>query len=213
LQQKLIWPTRSPREMYEKLGKIRKLRNEFAHSTDILYFESEKIAPLFADLKKPQTTETKPSALFLLCIKEIAQHLDNDLKSYVKSHRSTIGSLCHRWDWISETPRSFNFTLSPRKGDFLSPPCPVSRAPFAAILEHFVSARRTAAPCRPPGRPAAARCGLAGAAGPRCAETPPPSAFRRPERPRDLARCPHTAQPRPRSKAMPNVTVVATCVK
>ena len=71
-----------PREMYEELGKIRKLRNEFAHSTDILYFESEKIAPRFADLKKPQTTETKPSALFLLCIKEIGQHLDN----YVKSH-------------------------------------------------------------------------------------------------------------------------------
>ena len=65
---------------YTELGKIKKIRNKFAHSSELLHFDSEKITPLLARLKRPESEVTKPAALFVLCAKVIA----NSLTAYIK---------------------------------------------------------------------------------------------------------------------------------
>ena len=54
-------------DIYGELEKIRDIRNVFAHSSKILNFESEEIAPKFGVLKKRKTAKTNPSELFADC--------------------------------------------------------------------------------------------------------------------------------------------------
>ncbi len=65
---------------YDELEKIRKIRNAFAHSSDLLHFESDSIAPLLAKLKRPpQSKATKPAMVFLEC----AGVIDKALNDYL----------------------------------------------------------------------------------------------------------------------------------
>lgn len=69
------------RDIYSDLEKIRKIRNAFAHSPDILDFESESIAPLFARLKRSvQAKADRPDLQFLECVTPIDEALDAYLK-------------------------------------------------------------------------------------------------------------------------------------
>jgi DNA-binding MltR family transcriptional regulator len=69
-------------DTYNELQKIRKIRNEFAHSTINLHFDSEKIAPLYATLKRPENTkytDQQPNKVFVECVSVI----ENSLQGYL----------------------------------------------------------------------------------------------------------------------------------
>ena len=68
------------KDVYDELEKIRAIRNAFAHSAELLHFDSERIAPLFASLKRPQSKATDPSTVFLACAKAI----ETALKDYLR---------------------------------------------------------------------------------------------------------------------------------
>ncbi len=59
------------RDVYNELEKIRKIRNEFAHSSSVVHFGSTAIAPLFGRLKRSSSKSTKPARVFLECVKAI----------------------------------------------------------------------------------------------------------------------------------------------
>jgi DNA-binding MltR family transcriptional regulator len=76
------------REIYLELEKVRRIRNGFAHSSNLLHFDSESIAPLFAQLKaSTQSKSTSPSQQFLECIKPI----DKALAAYLNAERQEVG--------------------------------------------------------------------------------------------------------------------------
>ena len=65
------------RDVYVQLEKVRKLRNAFAHSSDLLHFRSPSIAPLIDRLKQPEPPQAKAlDAQFLDCIVPIDRALD-----------------------------------------------------------------------------------------------------------------------------------------
>jgi DNA-binding MltR family transcriptional regulator len=68
------------KEEYAKLEKIRKIRNVFAHSSELLDFGSKKIAPLLAALNRPKSKATQPAVVFAECVKAIA----DSLTAYIK---------------------------------------------------------------------------------------------------------------------------------
>jgi DNA-binding MltR family transcriptional regulator len=74
-------------EIYGELEKIRQIRNAFAHSSTILNFESEEIAPRFLSLRKRHTTKTTHSELFVDCVRVI----DDSLKAYLAQSREPLG--------------------------------------------------------------------------------------------------------------------------
>jgi DNA-binding MltR family transcriptional regulator len=59
-------------EIYVELEKIRHIRNEFAHSSKMLNFNSKEIAPKFLALKKPQC----------ICSASICRALDNCFRNF-----------------------------------------------------------------------------------------------------------------------------------
>ena len=63
-------------DIYEELEKIRHIRNEFAHSSKILDFESQEIAPKLLALKKQMRTKTHPSQQFVNCVVVIVEFLE-----------------------------------------------------------------------------------------------------------------------------------------
>ena len=63
-------------EIYDELEKIRQIRNEFAHSSEILNFDSKQIAPKFLALKKPQTSTKNPPEIFVKCVTVIHEFLE-----------------------------------------------------------------------------------------------------------------------------------------
>ena len=63
-------------DIYDELEKIRRIRNDFAHSYKILNFESNEIAPKLLALKKRKTTKTNPSELFVNCVGVIDEFLE-----------------------------------------------------------------------------------------------------------------------------------------
>jgi DNA-binding MltR family transcriptional regulator len=77
------------RDIYSDLETIRKIRNAFAHSPDILNFESKSIAPLLDRLKKSVHAKAdRPDLQFLECVTPIDEALDAYLKSKArKRHR------------------------------------------------------------------------------------------------------------------------------
>jgi len=68
-------------DAFDELEKIRAIRNEFAHSSEILHFESSSIAPKFLSLKRPPTASTKPTEVFLACVRVIDKSLEDYLLS------------------------------------------------------------------------------------------------------------------------------------
>jgi len=66
-------------EIFEELEKIRRIRNAFAHSSEILNFSSPQIIPIFRSLRIPDTKETGTEAIFMACVKVI----DNALEEYL----------------------------------------------------------------------------------------------------------------------------------
>jgi DNA-binding MltR family transcriptional regulator len=62
-------------DIYTELEKIRRIRNEFAHSSKLLNFESDEIAPKLLALKKRQPIKTNPSMQFLDCVVVINEFL------------------------------------------------------------------------------------------------------------------------------------------
>jgi DNA-binding MltR family transcriptional regulator len=68
------------KEVYEELEKIRQLRNAFAHSPDLLHFESKEIAPLFAALKRGDAATGRPAVVFLKYAKVVEQAIDSYLE-------------------------------------------------------------------------------------------------------------------------------------
>jgi hypothetical protein len=69
-------------DIYSDLNKIRKIRNTFAHSKDILSFESESIAPLLRQLNKSvQVKANRLDLQFLECLTPVDEALDAYLKS------------------------------------------------------------------------------------------------------------------------------------
>jgi hypothetical protein len=68
-------------EIFLDLEKIRCIRNKFAHSADVLHFESREIAPLFLSLKKPNTTHKNPAVMFMAYVNVI----NDALKAYLGS--------------------------------------------------------------------------------------------------------------------------------
>ena len=67
-------------DIYEELEKIRHIRNDFAHSSKMLNFESEEIAPQLLALKKRKTTKTNSSELFVDCVVVIHEFLEGYLE-------------------------------------------------------------------------------------------------------------------------------------
>lgn len=63
-------------DIYHELEKIRHIRNDFAHSSKVLTFESEEIAPKLLALKKRKTPKTDPSVLFVDCVAVINEFLE-----------------------------------------------------------------------------------------------------------------------------------------
>ncbi len=66
-------------DMYRELEKIRKIRNVFAHTDDLLNLHSEKIAPLYGQLKHPEHIkyfDTHRDRAFLDCCGLIEKSLD-----------------------------------------------------------------------------------------------------------------------------------------
>ena len=59
------------KDVYNELEKIRKIRNEFAHSSAVLHFGSTAIAPLLGRLKRFPSKSPKPARVFLECVKTI----------------------------------------------------------------------------------------------------------------------------------------------
>lgn len=69
-------------DTYHEMEKVRKIRNEFAHSSTNLHFNSEKIAPLYAALKRPehtQWTDQQPNRVFMECVSVIEKGLQDYL--------------------------------------------------------------------------------------------------------------------------------------
>ena len=70
------------KEIYNDLERVRRLRNAFAHASEVLNFESESIAPLLQHLNKAAATHAITSQeQFLKCIEPI----DEALQAYLKS--------------------------------------------------------------------------------------------------------------------------------
>jgi DNA-binding MltR family transcriptional regulator len=67
------------RDVFDELEKIRAIRNEFAHSAELLHFESATIARKFSTLKRPPTTSKRPTEVFLECVRAI----DDSLEAYL----------------------------------------------------------------------------------------------------------------------------------
>ena len=67
-------------KIYDELEKIRSIRNCFAHSSKILTFESEEVAPKLSALKKPSTPRTNPSEVFVACVRVV----DDFLEAYLR---------------------------------------------------------------------------------------------------------------------------------
>src|SRR5262249_42004429 len=63
-------------EIYEKLEKIRKLRNRISHCSKLLNLESDEIAKLLPALDKTPQTKTDSLEIFMECIYEIDAALD-----------------------------------------------------------------------------------------------------------------------------------------
>jgi hypothetical protein len=65
-------------EVYDELEKIRLIRNRFAHTSVVLNFESDEIAPIFQTLKRPQkaAAKTNLSQVFLDCVTVIHDELE-----------------------------------------------------------------------------------------------------------------------------------------
>jgi hypothetical protein len=63
-------------EIHEELHKIRRIRNEIAHSKTTANLEIEAIRPLFDALRKPPTTKTKPLEIFAECAIAINEYLE-----------------------------------------------------------------------------------------------------------------------------------------
>jgi DNA-binding MltR family transcriptional regulator len=68
------------KDVYNELEKIRKIRNEFAHSSAVLHFGSFVIAPLLGRLKRSPSKATKPARVFLECVKAIEAALEEYLR-------------------------------------------------------------------------------------------------------------------------------------
>ncbi len=65
------------RDVYLNLELMRKIRNAFAHSSQVLHFDSPPIAPLFEQLKKSTHLKSKsPDAQFMECVVPIDRTLD-----------------------------------------------------------------------------------------------------------------------------------------
>lgn len=66
-------------DTYRELEKIRKIRNIFAHTDELLNLHSEKIAPLYGQLKRPAHVtyfETHRDRAFLECVGSVDKVLD-----------------------------------------------------------------------------------------------------------------------------------------
>lgn len=69
-------------DTYHEMEKVRKIRNEFAHSTTNLHFNSDEIAPLYAALKRPEQTkctDQQPNRVFMECVSVIEKSLQDYL--------------------------------------------------------------------------------------------------------------------------------------
>jgi DNA-binding MltR family transcriptional regulator len=80
-------------DVFEEFEKIRKLRNAFAHSPDLLHFESKEIAPLFAALQRPKAATGPPPVVFMNCAKALEEALDAYLQRMgerAKGERSNL---------------------------------------------------------------------------------------------------------------------------
>jgi hypothetical protein len=63
-------------DIYIELEKIRRIRNKFAHSSELLNFESDEIRPKWLALKKRKPIKTNPSAAFVDCVVVINEFLE-----------------------------------------------------------------------------------------------------------------------------------------
>jgi hypothetical protein len=63
-------------QIHEDLNRIRLIRNNFAHSKQVLNLEVEPIRSLFGALRKPSTTKTKPLEIFAECVVAIDDYLE-----------------------------------------------------------------------------------------------------------------------------------------
>jgi DNA-binding MltR family transcriptional regulator len=68
------------KEVHGELEKIRKIRNVFAHSSNLLHFGSPEVAPLFATLKHPTSKASPAASIFVECARPII----DELVEYVK---------------------------------------------------------------------------------------------------------------------------------
>jgi DNA-binding MltR family transcriptional regulator len=68
-------------DTYEELEKIRDIRNEFAHSAELLDFESPKIAALLAKFKKKRLPTDQPLDHFLATFNAVRDTLHKNLSS------------------------------------------------------------------------------------------------------------------------------------
>jgi hypothetical protein len=61
---------------------IKRIRNKFAHTVDVLTLESTSVQPLYQKLKKPaQPKENSTVGIFIECVDEIVSFLEEFLKS------------------------------------------------------------------------------------------------------------------------------------
>jgi DNA-binding MltR family transcriptional regulator len=74
------------KDTFEELEKIRQIRNAFAHSSVVLHFGSDPIAPIFASLKRPQVASNKPAAVFVACAQVVATSLEKYMNSMGEPH-------------------------------------------------------------------------------------------------------------------------------
>jgi len=79
------------KEIYDELEKIRHIRNEFAHSSKVLNFESKEIAPKFSTLKKLHTTKKDPAEIFMTCVSVIDEFLEAYLERMGEPNREGKG--------------------------------------------------------------------------------------------------------------------------
>jgi DNA-binding MltR family transcriptional regulator len=64
---------------FQELEKIRKLRNAFAHSSELLNFSSPQIVPLLRALRVPPNTKQSPEEVFMACVSTIDAALEEYL--------------------------------------------------------------------------------------------------------------------------------------
>ena len=68
-------------DMHANLGIIKDIRNKFAHTTEILTLESDRIQRLYKKFKKAEPKGNATIDIFIECVDEVVSFLEEYLKS------------------------------------------------------------------------------------------------------------------------------------